>query len=55
MTEAERKVRAFAGTYSPDVELDHQGRMRVTHDVKPGETIAIPLHMIATHRAHGWP
>lgn len=33
-------------SYSPDVELDHLGRVVFARNVKPGETIMIPMHMM---------
>lgn len=34
-------------SYSPDVELDHEGRVVWAREVRRGETISIPLHMWA--------
>lgn len=32
--------------YSPDVEIDHDGRVKWARDVEKGEVIAVPLHMM---------
>ena len=33
-------------SYSPDVELDHDGRMVFARDVAEGQVIQIPFHMV---------
>lgn len=32
--------------YSPDIEIDHDGRVVYARDVDEGETISIPMHMM---------
>lgn len=32
--------------YSPDVELDHAGKVVASRDLKVGEIIPIPAHML---------
>lgn len=32
-------------SYSPDVEIDEQGRLVAARDLIEGETICVPLHM----------
>lgn len=52
--DAERKLRGFAGSYSDALELDHEGRLRWTRDVTPGEVVEVPLHLLETHLRNGW-
>jgi hypothetical protein len=33
-------------SYSPDVEVAHDGRITYARDIAEGERIAIPMHMI---------
>lgn len=38
-------------SYSPDVEIDENGRVVAARDIKAGERYMLPLHMIAqVHR-----
>lgn len=32
--------------YSPDVELDHKGRLVWARDVRKGDVISIPMHLL---------
>jgi hypothetical protein len=33
-------------SYSPDVELDHQGRVVLTRDIQRGQIIQIPMALM---------
>ena len=46
MSKADLDIAKFRGTYSPDVEIDEQGKLRWARDVAKGEAVAIPLHML---------
>ena len=39
-------VRIVEGTYSPDVELDDQGRVVFARHIEPGTPIEIPRHLL---------
>lgn len=32
-------------SYSPDVEIDHDGRVKAARDIEEGGVIAVPLHL----------
>lgn len=47
------RIAQDAATYSPDIELDENGRMIWARDVAAGEVVMLPLHMLDTHRRNG--
>lgn len=39
-------VYASDASYSPDVEINDKGKVVYARDIKPGDKITIPLHMM---------
>ena len=46
------QIRDHAGTYSPDVEIDHVGTLRWARDVPTGQLVEVPMHLMR-HLHHG--
>lgn len=43
----------MANEYSPDVEIDHTGKLVYARDIAEGEIVRVPFHMLGRAAAGG--
>lgn len=45
MSKADEDIAGFRGTYSPDIEIGEDCKLRYTRDIPAGSQIEVPVHM----------